>query len=187
MTTARAIPCISPPALRCGCRSCPTTALIFSKRIAGSHRRRAVALPRGIPEISARARIHRSRQHESRRKCHRNGRPCYRHHPVLQRLPHHFQHVALKFRQLIQKQHPMVPPNETSPGRGTAPPPISPASLMVWCGERNGLVPINPWLPSSVPATLWIRVVSIASSSDIGGRIVGIRFASMVFPRLAAQ
>ena len=35
---------------------------------------------------------------------------------------------------------------------------------------------------SSMPATLWIRVVSMASSSDMGGRIVGMRLASMVFP-----
>ena len=31
--------------------------------------------------------------------------------------------------------------SDTSPGRGTAPPPISPASEMVWCGERNGRTP----------------------------------------------
>ncbi len=63
-----------------------------------------------------------------------------------------------------------------------APPPISPASLMVWCGERNGRVPTSPRESSSTPATLWMRVVSMASSSDIGGRIVGMRLASIVFP-----
>ena len=53
---------------------------------------------------------------------------------------------------------------------------------MVWCGERNGRVPTSPRESSSTPATLWMRVVSMASSSDIGGRIVGMRLASMVLP-----
>jgi hypothetical protein len=45
-------------------------------------------------------------------------------------------------------------PSDTSPGRGTAPPPINPASEIVWCGDRNGRVPTNPFAFSSTPATL---------------------------------
>ena len=43
---------------------------------------------------------------------------------------------------------------------------------MVWCGDRKGRVPTKPRDASSTPATLWMRVVSIASSSDIGGMMV---------------
>ena len=65
--------------------------------------------PRRIAKKSARARIHRRRQHESRRETQRQRRPRDRHASILERLPHHFQHVALKFRQLIEKQHAVVP------------------------------------------------------------------------------
>ena len=44
--------------------------------------------------------------------------------------------------------------SDTSPGRGIMPPPISPASEMVWCGERKGRVPTNPLVESRTPATL---------------------------------
>ena len=67
-------------------------------------------------------------------------------------------------------------------GTRNRPPPINPASLMVWCGERYGRVPTSPRESSRTPATLWIRVVSMASSSDIGGKMVGMRLASMVLP-----
>jgi hypothetical protein len=72
--------------------------------------------------------------------------------------------------------------SETSPGRGIMPPPISPASEMVWCGERNGRCVTSPCSASSTPATEWILVVSSASSKLSGARIDGSRLASMVFP-----
>src|SRR5262245_22866167 len=71
--------------------------------------------------------------------------------------------------------------SDTSPGLGIAPPPIKPASEIVWCGDRKGRVLINPYFSVS-PTTLWIFVDSRASSNSKGGRIVGIRFASIVFP-----
>jgi len=70
----------------------------------------------------------------------------------------------------------------TSPGRGDDPPPIRPASLTVWCGARKGRTVHSDWPGARRPATLWIRVVSSASSSVIDGRMVGRRLASMVFP-----
>src|SRR5215813_10724574 len=70
----------------------------------------------------------------------------------------------------------------TSPGRGMLPPPTSPASEMVWCGERKGRAPMRPPSDGSSPATEWMRVVSRLSSKVIGGRIVGMRFASIVLP-----
>jgi hypothetical protein len=47
---------------------------------------------------------------------------------------------------------------------------------------RNGRVAIKPVSDGSNPLTEWIRVVSRLSSKLIGGRIVGMRFASMVLP-----
>ena len=72
--------------------------------------------------------------------------------------------------------------SETSPGRGMIPPPISPASEIVWCGARNGRVLTNPAAASSTPATLWILVVSSASSNVSGGNTPETRLASMVLP-----
>ncbi len=67
-----------------------------------------------------------------------------------------------------------------SPGRGGEPPPASPAGEIVWCGARNGRALIRP--PAWTPATLWMRVTSIASARVSGGRIVGRRRASIVLP-----
>ena len=55
----------------------------------------------------------------------------------------------------------------------------------MWCGARNGRCSISPsaWRP----ATLWIRVTSIASSRLIGGRIDGRRRASIVLPGARAR
>src|SRR5437762_887768 len=57
---------------------------------------------------NAASRIHRCRQHESRRKSHRNRRARNGHRTIFQRLAHHFQHVSLKLWQLVQKQHAIV-------------------------------------------------------------------------------
>src|SRR5438445_3401471 len=70
----------------------------------------------------------------------------------------------------------------TSPGRGYDPPPINPASEIVWCGARNGRRATNDSPSGSTPATEWILIVSSASSRPILGRIVGRRRASIVFP-----
>src|SRR5437667_277751 len=70
----------------------------------------------------------------------------------------------------------------TSPGRGYEPPPISPASEIVWCGARNGRRATSDSPSGSTPATEWIFVVSSASSRLIFGRMVGSRRASIVFP-----
>ncbi len=52
-----------------------------------------------------------------------------------------------------------------SPGRGVPePPPIRPASEMVWWGERKGRSWSRPAPARRMPATLWILVVSMASS-----------------------
>src|SRR2546427_5099093 len=44
----------------------------------------------------------------------------------------------------------------TSPGRGNVPPPISPASEIVWCGARNGRRATSDSPSGSTPATEWI-------------------------------
>src|SRR5690242_12483671 len=70
----------------------------------------------------------------------------------------------------------------TSPGRGYDPPPIKPASEIVWCGARNGRRATSDSPSGSTPATEWILVVSSASSRLMRGRIVGSRRASIVLP-----
>jgi hypothetical protein len=72
--------------------------------------------------------------------------------------------------------------SDTSPGIGTWPPPISPASEMVWWGARHGRVVTNAVRSPVRPATRWIRVVSMASARVIAGRMVVSRRASMDLP-----
>ena len=62
------------------------------------------------------------------------------------------------------------------------PPPTSATSLMVWCGDRNGLRVTSAEPLGSTPATEWILVVSRASWRLSGGNMVGNRRASMVLP-----
>src|SRR3981189_845980 len=72
------------------------------------HGRSAVALASWIAKISAGAGIHRRGQHEPRRKRYGYGGTRDRHGTVLERLPHHLQHIPLKFRQFIEEQHAVV-------------------------------------------------------------------------------
>src|SRR5204863_8578204 len=59
---------------------------------------------------------------------------------------------------------------------------ILPASEALWGGMLNDLT-LTKLLPdSSTPPTLWIFVVSRASSNVNGGRMVGTLLASMVLP-----
>src|SRR5438552_5972243 len=69
----------------------------------------------------------------------------------------------------------------TSPGRIGFRPPRSAAWEMEQWGARTGRL-VTSGRPSRRPATLWIIVTSIASSSASGGRIDGRRRASMVLP-----
>ncbi|MEY5014481.1 MAG: hypothetical protein RIS92_839 [Verrucomicrobiota bacterium] len=72
----------------------------------------------------------------------------------------------------------------TSPGDGIAEPPRRPASEMVWWGDRKGRVEMTDAdFPRRSPHVLWMRVVSMASSSDMGGMRPGMRFASMDLPQ----
>jgi hypothetical protein len=72
--------------------------------------------------------------------------------------------------------------SDTSPGIGTCPPPISPASEMVWWGARHGRVVTHAVRSPVTPATRWIRVVSMASARVIAGRMVVRRRASIDLP-----
>ena len=59
------------------------------------------------------------------------------------------------------------------------PPPSRAASEIVWCGDRNGRFTISACFECSVPAMLWMRVVSSASSRVIRGMIVGTSLGVM--------
>src|SRR6185437_15222196 len=52
---------------------------------------------------------------------------------------------------------------DISPGCGTPPPPTSATSLMVWCGERKGLIVIREEPEGKCPETECILVLSSAS------------------------
>src|SRR5712691_8299673 len=62
------------------------------------------------------------------------------------------------------------------------PPPIRPASETEWWGERKGRVVTSAALAGKRPEMEWILVHSNASSKERGGRMLTIRFASMVLP-----
>src|SRR5208282_603849 len=64
-------------------------------------RRRAVALAGRVAEKAARARVHGRGQHESRRKADGSRGARDGHAPILERLAHHFQNVALELGQFI--------------------------------------------------------------------------------------
>ena len=52
----------------------------------------------------------------------------------------------------------------------------------MWCGARNGREVTKVPAHFSRPATEWTRDTSSASSTVSGGRMDGIRRASMVLP-----
>src|SRR5579875_3200399 len=56
--------------------------------------------------------------------------------------------------------------SDTSPGRGIMPPPISPASEIVWCGDRNGRLVTSPSSRFSTPATEWILVAGVLNRDE---------------------
>ena len=93
--------------------------------------RRAAAGVGRVAEVAAGTGIHGRREHETCREREAHGRPAQRDDAVLQGLAQHLQHVAAEFGQLVEEQHPAVGQADL-PGRGIDPPPMSPASLMVW-------------------------------------------------------
>src|SRR5271157_57639 len=93
------------------------------------------------------ARIHGCRQHEAGGG---HGGAGDRDHSVFQRLPQDFQHIALEFRQLVEKQHAVM-------GRADPPEPRNRTAAnqtRVGNGMIKGRMPINPAPASSTPATL---------------------------------
>jgi hypothetical protein len=101
---------------------------------------------------------------------------------LLKGLAPHLQDVAAALGEFIQKAHAMVGQRHLRRQDGGEPPPISPASEMVWWGARNGRVVTNAVRSPVRPATRWIRVVSTASARDIPGTMVVSRRASIDLP-----
>jgi hypothetical protein len=100
------------------------------RNVALDHGRRAVAFTGAVVVKAARTGIHGRGQHETRRKSQRHGGARNAHRAILQRLAHHLEHITREFGELIEKEHAVVG-QRNSPGRGTIPPPIKPASEMV--------------------------------------------------------
>ena len=82
---------------------------------------------------------------------------------ILQRLAHNLEHMTAKLGQFIQKAHAMVSQRHVARHRHVAPT-DQPASEMVWWGARHGRVVTHAVRAPVRPATLWIRVVSMASA-----------------------
>ena len=61
-------------------------------------------------------------------------------------------------------------------------PPMRPASETEWWGERKGRVVTSAAFAGGRPLIEWIFVHASASSKESGGRMVTIRFASILFP-----
>jgi hypothetical protein len=71
---------------------------------------------------------------------------------VLQRLSEDVEHMPVEFGQLVEKQDPIVGQADFAWPRGRASADGSPASEMVWWGDRNGRVAIRPSFSESRPA-----------------------------------
>jgi hypothetical protein len=72
--------------------------------------------------------------------------------------------------------------SDTSPGRGTAPPPMSPTSEMVWCGARHGRRGTTAGRAPVRPATRGLRAVSRASARRMAGSMGVSRRATIDVP-----
>ena len=109
-------------------------------------------------------------------------RAADRDHPVLQRLAQHLQHVLAELRQFVQEQHAVVGQADLARA-GDAPPPISPASEMVWCGAAEGRVVTSDCCSPAAArrrcGSWWSRAPPRGSCR---GRMDGSRRASMVLP-----
>ena len=69
---------------------------------------------------------------------------------------------ALELGQLVEEQHAVVGQRRLARAAAASRRRPGPAAEIVWCGARNGRALIRP--PAWRPATLWIRVTSIASA-----------------------
>ena len=127
----------------------------------------AVVLPH-----AARARVRGGDEHEPRRE---------RHHPlpaddrdvaVLERLAQRLQARAHELRQLVEEQHAVV--GERRLARASDASRRRRGRTPRSCGAARGTAaPTTSPSPACRPATDWIRVTSIASAADSGGRIDG--------------
>lgn len=69
---------------------------------------RTYALALRVPVITARARIHRAYQHYRTRVGYRSRCARYRYLPVFERLAHYLKRAAVKLRELVKKEQPVV-------------------------------------------------------------------------------
>jgi len=150
----------------------------------------AVAVTRGfsaatrqarMSEVPTSTRVYGADQQRARRKARSRAGSGDVHEAVFQWLAERLERRATELGELIQEEHAVMRQADLA-GRGTSPPPTSPASLTEWCGARNGRSQTMPRSLGKTPATLWIAVQSMASSKRSGGSSVGKSRASMVLP-----
>jgi hypothetical protein len=102
---------------------------------------------------------------------------------LLERLPQDLEDMAVELWRFIQADHPMVRQRHVTRQRHVAPgdPPRIRDGVL---GARHGRVVTKVVRSPVRPATLWMRVVSMASARVIAGRMVVSRCASMDVPVL---
>ena len=73
---------------------------------------------------------------------------------VFQRLAQDFQRAAVELGQLVEEQHAVVRRARSRRARAGCRRRPGPASLIVWCGERNGRRAISGWPGARRPTEL---------------------------------
>ena len=101
------------------------------RRVARDLRRRASARAHRVAEKAARARIHRADQHEARGEDRRPRGARDAHHPFLDRLTQHFEHVPAELRHLVEEQDAVMREADLARAAGAGPPPTSATSEIV--------------------------------------------------------
>jgi hypothetical protein len=101
--------------------------------------------------------------------------------PILERLAQDPKDMAAALGPCIQEAHAMVGPATRHPASARGPRRSAPHPR--WCGgARNGRVVTHAVRAPVGPATLWMRVVFMASARVMDGRMVVSRRASMDLP-----
>ena len=149
--------------------------------VALTMRRRAGALAGLVAEVAAGAGVHGGDEHEARGEADRHGGARDGDGAVLEGLAQDFEDVRGNSGSSSRKSTPLWA-RETSPGRGMLPPPMRPASEMVWCGERKGRCGRGRASRRGGrrrSGSSWSRALPRATAA---ARMEGRRLASMVLP-----
>ena len=103
-------------------------------------------------------------------------------HAVLERLPQRLERGPLELGELVEDEHASMGEADLARLRPRARPRRVPRRTRCSAESEAGASVTSGRSAASIPATEWMRVTSIASPGESGGRIPGSRRASIVFP-----